>query len=57
MEDLEAAPGVAAKVAADIPRYLVPVAVSEQSDDELAQKQVAVLTKAAAPVAVAAGAA
>lgn len=73
LEDLEAAPGVAAKVAADIPRYLVPVAVSEQSDDvrrlaalgyatvvclplassrevELAQKQVAVLIKAAAPV-------
>lgn len=64
---------VAAKVADDIPRYLVPVSVSEQSDEvrrlaelgyatvvflplassrevELAEKQVAALTNAAAPV-------
>jgi hypothetical protein len=73
LEEIGASPEVAAKVAADIPRYLVPVAVSEQSDDvrrlaslgyatvvclplassrevELAEKQVAALTNAAAPV-------
>jgi hypothetical protein len=73
VEEIGASPEVAAKVAADIPRYLVPVAVSEQSDEvrrlaalgyatvvclpltssreiELAEKQVAALTNAAAPV-------
>lgn len=73
LEEIGASPEVAAKVAADIPRYLVPVAVTEQSDDvrrlaslgyatvvclplassrevELAEKQVAALTNAAAPV-------
>lgn len=71
--ELDASSEVAAKVAADIPRYLVPVAVSEQSDEvrrlaalgyatvvclplassrevELAERQVAALTNAAAPV-------
>ncbi|WP_322053055.1 sacsin N-terminal ATP-binding-like domain-containing protein [Paraburkholderia bannensis] len=73
LEEIGAATEVAAKVAADIPRYLVPVAVTEQSDDvrrlaslgyatviclplassrevELAEKQVAALTNADAPV-------
>lgn len=73
LEEIGASPEVATKVAADIPRYLVPVAVSEQSDEmrrlaalgyatvvclplassrevELAEKQVAALTNAAAPV-------
>lgn len=73
LEEIGASPEVAAKVAADIPRYLVPVAVFEQSDEvrrlallgystvvclplassrevELAEKQVAALTSAAAPV-------
>ena len=73
LEEIGASPEVATKVAADMPRYLVPVAVSEQSDEvrrlaglgyatvvclplassrevELAEKQVAALTNAAAPV-------
>jgi hypothetical protein len=73
LEEIGASTEMAAKVAADIPRYLVPVAVTEQSDDvrrlaslgyatvvclplassrevELAKKQVAALTNAAAPV-------
>lgn len=73
LEEIGASPTVAAKVAADIPRYLVPVAVTEQSDEvrrlaslgyatvvclplassreiELAEKQVAALINAAAPV-------
>ncbi len=73
LAEIGASPEVAAKVAADIPRYLVPVAVTEQSRDvrrlasqgyatvvclplassrevELAEKQVAALTNAAAPV-------
>lgn len=33
LADIGASPQVAAKVAADIPRYLIPVPVSEQSDD------------------------
>ena len=33
LEEIGASPEVATKVAADIPRYLVPVAVSEQSDE------------------------
>lgn len=33
LEEIGASPAVAAKVAADIPRYLVPVAVTEQPDD------------------------
>ncbi|MBR7975627.1 DUF3883 domain-containing protein [Burkholderia vietnamiensis] len=73
LEEIGASTEVAAKVAADIPRYLVPVAVTKQSDEvrrlallgyatvvclplassrevELAEKQVAALTNAAAPV-------
>ena len=73
LAEIGALPEMAAKVAADIPRYLIPVAVTEQTDDvrrlasegyatvvclplassrevELAQKQVAALTNAAAPV-------
>ncbi len=73
LEEIGASMEVAIKVAADIPRYLVPVAVSEQSDEvrrlaalgyatvvclplassrevELAERQVATLTSAAAPV-------
>lgn len=71
--EIGASPEMAAKVANDIPRYLVPVAVTEQSEEvrrlaslgystvvclplassravELAEKQVAALTNAAAPV-------
>ena len=33
LEEIGASPDVAVKVAADIPRYLVPVAVTEQSDE------------------------
>ena len=73
LAEIGASPEVSTKVAADIPRYLVPVAVSEQSDEvhrlaalgyatvvclplassrevELAEKQMAALTNAAAPV-------
>lgn len=73
LQETGASPEEAAKVAADIPRYLVPIAVTEQSDEVirlalmgyatvvclplassrevgLAEKQVAALTSAAAPV-------
>ncbi len=73
LNEIGASPEEAAKVAADIPRYLVPIAVNENSDEvrrlaargfatvvclplassrevELAEKQVAALTSAAAPV-------
>ncbi|SDA53981.1 MULTISPECIES: sacsin N-terminal ATP-binding-like domain-containing protein [unclassified Janthinobacterium] len=73
LEEIGASQKMAAKVAADVPRYLVPVAVTEQSDAvrrlaslgyatviclplassrevALAEKQVAALTNAAAPV-------
>lgn len=73
LEKIGASSEVAIKVAGDIPRYLVPVVVSDQSDEvrrlaalgyatvvclplassrevELAEKQVAALTNAAAPV-------
>jgi hypothetical protein len=33
LEEIGASPDVAAKVSTDIPRYLVPVVVTEQSDD------------------------
>jgi hypothetical protein len=73
LRETGASPQEAAKVAGDIPRYLVPIAVTEQSDEVrrlasmgyatvvclplassrevgLAEKQVAALTNAAAPV-------